>query len=155
MADIAHHSVSVAGIVVDQNNAILAIQRRDNLHWEPPGGVLEINETPQDGVRREILEETGITVDVGDLSGVYKNMNIGVIALVFKCTAMSGQLIVSNETRQAQWIPLSEAERLMNPSYFIRVSDAFLSETPVRSHDGQQLLTNTSARHYNSRPREK
>jgi 8-oxo-dGTP diphosphatase len=37
------HSVSVAGVVIDEDERVLLIQRRDNGHWEPPGGVLELD----------------------------------------------------------------------------------------------------------------
>jgi ADP-ribose pyrophosphatase YjhB (NUDIX family) len=72
--DTPEHSVSVAGIVVRDDGRILAVRRRDNQHWEPPGGVLELDETFEHGVRREVSEETGIEVRVERLTGVYKNM---------------------------------------------------------------------------------
>ncbi len=39
------HSVSVAAIITDDHDRALLIQRADNGHWEPPGGVLELGET--------------------------------------------------------------------------------------------------------------
>jgi 8-oxo-dGTP diphosphatase len=86
MADTPKHSVSVAGVVVNDAGQILVIQRRDNRRWEAPGGVLKLNESFENGVRREVFEETGIRITVGRLTGVYKNMRIGVVALVFRCT---------------------------------------------------------------------
>ena len=86
MADTPRHSVSVAGIVIDDAGRVLVIQRRDNGHWEPPGGILELSEQFEDGVHREVLEETGLDVQVDRLTGVYKNLNLGVVALVFRCT---------------------------------------------------------------------
>lgn len=62
------HSVSVAGVVVDGDGKVLVIRRRDNGRWEPPGGVLEIGETFEDGVRREVHEETGLWVRVDRLT---------------------------------------------------------------------------------------
>jgi 8-oxo-dGTP pyrophosphatase MutT (NUDIX family) len=56
------HSVSVAGAVIDGEGRVLAIRRRDSGHREPPGGVLELEETVEDGLVREIREETGLTV---------------------------------------------------------------------------------------------
>lgn len=56
------HSVSVAGVVVNDRGEVLLIQRRDNGHWEPPGGVLEFGESIRDGLRREVREETGLDV---------------------------------------------------------------------------------------------
>ncbi|MFE6719980.1 NUDIX domain-containing protein [Streptomyces albidoflavus] len=56
------HSVSVAGVAIRDDGRILTIQRADNGTWEPPGGVLDLAESPKDGVRREVYEETGIRV---------------------------------------------------------------------------------------------
>src|SRR3954469_9135931 len=80
------HSVSVAAAIFDESGEnVLLIKRRDNGHWEPPGGVLELNETIEEGLRREVREETGAEIEVGPLTGVYKNMNRGIVALVFNC----------------------------------------------------------------------
>ncbi|HMH39098.1 MAG TPA: NUDIX domain-containing protein [Streptosporangiaceae bacterium] len=58
-----YHSVSVAGVVIDENGRTLVIQRRDNGHWEPPGGVLEREESIIEGLLREVREETGLIVE--------------------------------------------------------------------------------------------
>ena len=97
------HSVSVAGVVIDEDGRALIIQRRDNAHWEPPGGVLERNETVTDGLLREIKEETGLTVEPVALTGVYKNMSRGIIALVFKCRAIGAQ---TSRKPGSCWIPV-------------------------------------------------
>jgi len=64
MAATPKHSVSVAGIVVSDDDRVLVIRRDDNGHWEAPGGVLELGESFEDGVRREVLEETGLAISV-------------------------------------------------------------------------------------------
>lgn len=79
----AKHSVSVAVVVVNEEGKILVIQRRDTGDWQIPGGVLELGETIQDGLRREVREETGLDVEPVRLTGVYQNMQRDVIALVF------------------------------------------------------------------------
>ena len=84
------HSVSVAAAIFDDSGEkVLLIKRRDNGNWEPPGGILELDEAIEDGLRREVLEETGAEIDVGPLTGVYKNMNRGIVALVFRCELAS------------------------------------------------------------------
>ena len=70
------HSVSVSGVITDDHGRALLIQRRDNHHWEPPGGVLELDEAIEDGLRREVREETGLDIEPDTLTGVYKNMNV-------------------------------------------------------------------------------
>ncbi|MFC5137674.1 NUDIX hydrolase [Actinomycetospora rhizophila] len=140
MADTPKHSVSVAGIVVDDQDRVLVIQRRDNNRWEPPGGVLELDETPDEGARREVLEETGVRVVVERLTGVYKNMSKGIVALVFLCRPEIGIPVTTDESRDARWITLNEVDLSMSPAFSVRVRDAFSDEVSVRSHDGHDLL---------------
>jgi len=78
------HSVSVAAVIVNAEGSVLLIQRRDNGKWEPPGGVLELDEQITAGLRREVREETGLDVEPERLTGVYKNMAQGIVALVFR-----------------------------------------------------------------------
>jgi ADP-ribose pyrophosphatase YjhB (NUDIX family) len=132
--------VSVAGIVVRDDGSVLAIQRRDNAHWEPPGGVLELAESFEDGVRREVLEETGVAVCVERLTGVYKNVPKGVVALVFRCRPLAGSPMPTEESRCTRWLSVEEVLELMTPAYAVRVLDAFEAGTSTRSHDGVHLI---------------
>lgn len=91
------HSVSVAAAVIDDDDRILAIRRRDNGQWEPPRGVLELDESIHDGLVREVQEETGLTISPGPLTGVYKNMARGIVALVFRCSVVDGSPATSAE----------------------------------------------------------
>lgn len=135
------HSVSVAGIVFDEYNRVLAVRRRDNDQWQPPGGVLELGETFEEGVQREVLEETGMHVRVERLTGVYKNMTLGVVALVFRCAAISGTPQATNESREVRWLDLADAVARMPPTFAIRVQDAASLPTAAhRSHDGTVVL---------------
>lgn len=139
MTDTPKHSVSVAGIVIDDHDRVLVIRRRDNNHWEPPGGVLELNETFEQGVRREILEETGVTVTVDRLTGVYKNMNRGIVALVFRCHADNRPREATSEAAEIRWMNRDEIPQAMDPAYAVRVLDAFTPHSQTRAHDGVDL----------------
>jgi 8-oxo-dGTP diphosphatase len=135
------HSVSVAGIVADDAGRILAIRRRDTGEWQPPGGVLELNETIRDGLRREVLEETGIHVEPVRITGVYKNMALGVIALVFRCRKVSGTAAATAESAESDWLTLGEVTERMTEAFAVRVTDALHeSGVPIREHDGVRLL---------------
>ncbi|MFJ9941573.1 NUDIX hydrolase [Streptomyces erythrochromogenes] len=136
------HSVSVAGAVLREDGRLLAIRRADNGTWELPGGVLELTESPEAGVRREVLEETGIEVQVQELTGVYKNTTRGIVALVFRCTPSGGSERTSEESTAVAWLTPDEVAAQMSEVYAIRLLDALDKSGPhVRSHDGRQLLT--------------
>ena len=136
------HSVSVAGAVIREDGRILVIKRRDNGNWEPPGGVLELDETPQEGVVREVLEETGIRVDVEQLTGVYKNMVRGIVALVFRCKPSEGIELPSSESVAVEWVTPEQVSGRMSEAYSIRLLDALDFNTAhVRSHDGVRLTS--------------
>jgi 8-oxo-dGTP diphosphatase len=141
MGHTPQHSVSVAGIVVRDDGRVLVVQRRDNSHWEPPGGVLELGETFDQGVRREIFEETGVHVRVDRLTGAYKNLNRGVVALVFRCTALAGEPTTSDESRNVRWFTPDQVREHMAPAYAVRVADALNGGPEHRAHDGVHLVT--------------
>src|SRR5258708_20644222 len=101
--DTPKHSVSVAAVITDDHDRALLIQRADNGHWEPPGGVLELGETVEDGLRREVREETGLDIAPVALTGVYKNMTRGVIALVFTAKITAGDLAATNDAPAFRW----------------------------------------------------
>ena len=135
------HSVSVAAAIFDASGEnVLLIKRRDNGNWEPPGGVLELDETIEEGLRREVREETGAEIEVGPLTGVYKNMPRGIVALVYRCTLTTPPLEASAEASSVRWTPLVDTASLMLPAYAVRISDARSGRsTRTRSHDGMQL----------------
>jgi len=147
MTEDHRYSVSVAGVIVDDEGRALIIQRRDNGHWEPPGGILEHGETIEDGLRREVYEETGVTVEPIRLSGVYQNMERQIVALVFRCRLAEGTPEPTPESADCRWVDADELRRLMAEAYAVRVLDALDPEprtVRTRAHDGQRLLTPAS-----------
>lgn len=135
------HWVSVAAAIVD-GDRVLAIRRRDNGKWEPPGGTLEPNEQILAGLRREVSEETGLEIDGPILTGVYKNMRRGIVALVFRCSVGDGELIETPEVAESAWITRGQVEELLDPAYAVRLLDALddHSSPRVRNHNGVDLV---------------
>lgn len=134
-------SVSVADVVISEDGRVLVIKRRDNGQWEPPGGELESGEPMQEGLVREVLEETGVVVEPVDLSGVYQHLERYVAALVFRCHVRSGTARPSAEATEVAWISPEEVTTRMTPAFAVRITDA-LGEagTAARVHDGIDLV---------------
>jgi 8-oxo-dGTP diphosphatase len=65
--------VGVGGVIIDQRRALLIRRGSEPLlgEWSIPGGTLELGETLEEGVARELLEETGLDVRVHDLIEVF------------------------------------------------------------------------------------
>ncbi|MFW6641404.1 NUDIX hydrolase [Nocardiopsis algeriensis] len=134
------HVVSATGVVIDGQGRVLIIRRADDGTWVPPGGLLEPGETPQECVVREVLEETGVTVTPLRLTGVYKNMERGVLTLAFLCAPLSGEPVPTDEATDAVWLTRDEVARRVPPMRALRVFDALDQlHPPVRAHDGHRL----------------
>ncbi|WP_084737619.1 NUDIX hydrolase [Nocardiopsis flavescens] len=136
------HSVSVTGVVVrPEDGKVLVIKRADDGRWVPPGGILELKETPEQCVIREVFEETGIKTKPIRLTGIYKNMNLGVVSLAFLCEPVGGELRTSDESTDAAWLTPVDAVARCPEARGIRITDALSKNGPsVRSHDGNSIL---------------
>jgi 8-oxo-dGTP diphosphatase len=86
--------------------------------------------------------ETGLDVEPITLTGVYKNLARGIVALVFRCKVTGGHLATNEEVTAFRWASHSDVSSLMTEAYAIRVLDALRQDhvTTVRNHDGTRLL---------------
>jgi 8-oxo-dGTP diphosphatase len=89
--------VVAAGVVVEHGRVLLT-RRRAGSHlagaWELPGGKVHPGEDPRDAVRRELREEIGIEVTVGEIVDVtfhrYEDANKAVLLLFFEAARVAG-----------------------------------------------------------------
>ena len=95
-----------------------------------------------DGLRREIHEETGLDIEPDALTGVYKNMPRGIIALVFRCKITGGQLTTNDEVTGFHWADQDDIQQLTSEAYAVRLLDALRQDVApaIRQHDGTELL---------------
>lgn len=133
------HSVSVSAAIFD-GDRVLIVQRRDNGKWEPPGGVMHRSETLEAALLREVKEETGLDIAIDGLSGVYKNVAAGVVALVFRASPSAGQLTLNDEVTAFRWLTLDEVGEIVHPVFAARLLDAALNKVAVRDHDGERII---------------
>ena len=94
--------VGVGGVVIEEGHAVLIRRGSPPLEgeWSIPGGKLEVGETLVEGVRRELLEETGLEVRVVELIEVFERIFLDdggrvqyhFVILDYLCQAVSGTL---------------------------------------------------------------
>ncbi len=91
----------VSGIYVE-NGKILMLQRATEPlkgYWVLPGGFMKYEETPQEALKRETKEETGVDIDIYDLIGVYQidNDPRGIHIDIIYSGTINGEIKLSNE----------------------------------------------------------
>jgi 8-oxo-dGTP diphosphatase len=119
------HSVSAGAVVEREDGRVLAVQRRDTGAWVTPGGIVEPGEPLREAAAREVYEETGVTVEIRDLAGIYQNLSTDVVTFVFSARPRAGEdTRISDETTRARWLTLAEADEVMTPAFATRVRDA-------------------------------
>jgi 8-oxo-dGTP diphosphatase len=106
----------VGGIVVDDDCLLLVrrAQAPDAGKWSIPGGRLEAGERLRDAVVREVGEETGVRVEVGELAGWSEGIGAAegfeFVALDFYATPRphGQQPIAGDDAADARWVPLAD-----------------------------------------------
>jgi hypothetical protein len=111
-----------------------------------PAGWLKLDETIEDGLVREILEETGLTVTPDRLTGVYKNLARGIVALVFRCSIVGGTAAGTEEAAEIAWLSPEQIAERMDEAYAVSMLDALQSgPSAIRAHNRVTSLPLTTA----------
>lgn len=123
---------SVVAFVRNQQGQILMIHRTDNDLWALPGGGHDAGESISQTVVREVLEETGIVVEVTGLIGIYTNPNHVMayddgevrqqFSICFAAKPVGGNLATSSESKEVIWLdPAQLDSRDIHPSMRLRI----------------------------------
>jgi ADP-ribose pyrophosphatase YjhB (NUDIX family) len=98
--------VDVRGMVF-RGDELLLVREKDDGGWTPPGGWVDVGETPTEAVEKEVREESGYLAKAGKLIGVYERDRRGhtplafaVIKLFIQCELTGGAAMPSNETTE-------------------------------------------------------
>ena len=116
----------VAAVLFSGNKVLLTLRLNEPSRgrWSLPGGVVELGETVEDALTRELLEETGIQARPEKLLTVFDSIVKGdegrvryhYVLSEYLCTLLGGELCASSDVGQAWWVPIEELDSLeMNP----------------------------------------
>jgi len=109
-------TVSQRGVVFAPDDEVLLVRRQSDGGWELPGGRLGREEDAREGVRREIVEETGIDPDLGQPVHAISWLNDagnGRFAVYYRCRTAERGVSLSAEHTAFEWrSPAGACDRL-------------------------------------------
>lgn len=110
--------VGVGAIIIEDGRVVLVKRGHAPLQgkWSIPGGVLEVGETLRTAAVREAREETGLTIEPGDLLGVFERvvpdeqgrMRYHYVLIDFLCRRLAGELNAADDAEDARWFRREE-----------------------------------------------
>lgn len=123
---------SVTVVVRDGDGRLLLIHKTDNGLWALPGGGHDIGERIGDTAVREVVEETGIEVEVESIVGLYTDpehvlaYDDGEVrqqfSICFRAHPVGGSLRTSSESKEVRWVDLADLDDLdIHPSMRLRI----------------------------------
>ncbi len=105
--------VGVGGVIVDGDHVVLIKRKYEPLalRWSIPGGTLEVGESLETGVARELVEETGLIVRVGPVIEVFDRIlhdedgrvKYHFVLVDYLCVPVGGALQAGDDVSHAEW----------------------------------------------------
>ncbi|HJP13309.1 MAG: NUDIX hydrolase [Nitrospinota bacterium] len=114
--------VGVGAIIFSEGEVLMA--RRGKApgvgNWSVPGGALELGETLEEACKREVLEETGLAVEIVSRCAVldritrdnWDRVQYHYVLVDFACRPLEGSLQPGSDITEARWVPLEELENI-------------------------------------------
>jgi 8-oxo-dGTP diphosphatase len=114
--------VGVGAIIIEDARLVLVKRAHPPLQaeWSIPGGVLEVGELMRQAAVREAREETGLTVEPGELLGVYdrivrdadERVQYHYVLIDFLCRRVAGGLAAASDAAEVRWFGQEELAAL-------------------------------------------
>ena len=114
--------VGVGAVVLDAGRVLLVRRGKPPLagKWSLPGGLLELGETTAEAARREVAEECGLTIRVGEVAGILDRVvrdaqgriRYHWVLVDYVAFVESGELCAASDADEAQWVEVDEVARL-------------------------------------------
>src|SRR5438552_2376418 len=107
--------LGVGGIILDRDRVLLVLRGRPPLkgYWSLPGGVLEVGERLEEGLQREVLEETGLQVETRGVVEIFERImhdaagqpEYHYVLIDYLCRVTGGTLCAASDCARAEWVP--------------------------------------------------
>lgn len=122
MADGRRHPVrpvvAVGAVILDDDRVLLVKRGQEPLKgaWSLPGGVVELGETLDAALAREVHEETGLRVDVGQVIEVLDRVQLDAdgrvefhfVIIDYRCYARTDQLAHGSDADEVRWVNIAD-----------------------------------------------
>jgi mutator protein MutT len=125
---IGHERLMIIGgsVIVHSENRVLLQLRKDNECWGYHGGCVELGETIEEAVKRELFEETGLTANSLEFFGVFSGKElfytypngdmVAITDIVYLCDDFSGEMIIeTDETNDLRWFDVDKLPDNISP----------------------------------------
>jgi len=116
----AHPVVGVGAVVVRDGKALVIKRAHEPRkgEWSLPGGLVELGESLQDAVRREIKEETRLDIDVGPIIETFDRVHhddqgkirYHFVIVDFLCWANGGDAVAGSDAEAVAWVTAAEID---------------------------------------------
>lgn len=112
------HPVPAVAAIILRGDRILLVKRGHEPgagQWSIPGGSVEIGEMLEEALKREVMEETGLKVEISGFAGLYEliirqsgEIQFHYIILDYFATANEGEPVAASDAAECRWVPLPE-----------------------------------------------
>jgi 8-oxo-dGTP diphosphatase len=116
----AHPVVGVGAVVVRSGKALIVKRAHEPRQgeWSLPGGLLELGESLQDAVRREIKEETSLDVEIGPVIETFDRVHrddagkirYHFVIVDFVCWSVDGEAVSGSDADGVAWVTADEID---------------------------------------------
>lgn len=120
--------VVAAALIIEQGKILITQRKKDSSHallWEFPGGKVKEGEEPREALRRELMEELEVEVEVGTIFDAvfYSYPEYPILLLIYRCRVEKGfpRAVACQDVR---WVTVRELEELPMPP----------ADDPIRRH---------------------